>query len=201
MKLMELLEQGKFATCCNLSTKYIYSNGKDILTDSNTKIMVSYQDLISDDWYEYDDTKVNFDIPKDDGVYYTIDGFGCICDRYNANQHLTEKHNDNFNMFHDKELAEYINKKQLLERKLMIFSYLNGAEEIDWEDYNIRKFNTDMFKDVSEIDKRYTGIESSYSTKCFNEIYFKTEEIARKALELYQKDIENVLKLSMKFGF
>lgn len=199
MKLMELLEQGKFAAHKDLKSKYLYSDGVDVFTDQNIKMILSYTNLISNDWYGYVEDRTNFKFNFNDEVFAITEDDG-IKSIINKNDYIDVKLLKNFNLLPNKELAEYIHKKQLLERKIMIFSYLNGADKMDRIDDNVRKYfiNAHHNACLGEVE---ISIDFHHYHKCEESIYFNSEASVEKALELYKEDIEEVLKLSMKFGF
>lgn len=204
MKLMDLLEQGKKATRKELYCDYIYTDDVNgtFAFDGNEFVEmynIGLSDLTRNDWYEYGKYKTNFEFKEGMDDAYIIDNaeiYPLPC----LKQNHYEGYIKNFNAFPNKELAEFINKKQLLERELMAFSYLNGSDEIDWKDYNTAKYYIEYDKDTR--DKRFTfTISKNYMCKRFDSIYFKSREICEKASELYKENIEEVLELSMKFGF
>lgn len=195
MKLLELLEQGKKATRDGVNYKYLYTDGVDILNDKGSVIILNYCILSKNDWYEYKEYQTNFEFEDDD--VYTLDSHGELLNVTNviSNAKITS----NFNAFPNKELAVYVHKKQLLERKLIIFSYLNGADEIDWKDYGKQKH----YIDATNIDYEGINIKTNWNTniKSINNVYFKNKEIRNKAMQIYKDDIEEVIRLSLKFGF
>lgn len=200
MKLMELLEQGKKATRELFDYDYIYTddvNGTFAFTNNEAVEMynIGLSDLTRNDWYEYEEYKTNFEFEEGMDDAYIIDNaeiypLPCLKQNHYAG------YIKNFNAFPNKELAEFIQKKQLLERKLIVFSYLNGASEIDWskgtQKYNIEADSNGVY-----------DTEIVYNTE-FNDMqktYFKDEETCEKALGLYKNEIKEVMEKKIKLGF
>lgn len=80
--------------------------------------------------------------------------------------------------------AQEIEFKQRLFRKLQRFSDENGGNEIDWSDdesckYYIYYNNTD-----EEL-----GVRNACIVRDFGQVYFKTQEIAEQAIELFKEDL------------
>lgn len=182
---------------------YVLINKDDfILFEKNNKIVdfkINKCFLIDDTWEEYiDDLNTNF---KREKTYYTIELDGEVREyrNCNLNSRADTINHKNFNYFPNRELAEYINKKQLLERQLMVFSYLNGADKINWND-DSEKYSVDFY--ISSITNSF-DIDRIHPIVCksLNEICFVTKEVRDKAVELYKKEIEEVLRMSFKFGF
>lgn len=155
---------------------------------------ISKEWLVNDTWEEYTgDYEINF---KKNGTYFTILPNGDIYENVDGNC-SEDVFFENFNYFPNRELAEYIAKKQLLERKLMVFSYLNGAYKINWNNDNVEKYTIDSY-----IDEYFNvNKDHGYTYKCFNNIYFSTEEIRDTAIELYKNEMEEVIRMSFNFGF
>lgn len=217
MKLIDLLETGKKATVPESEGEWYleYKINEDNmgtlhgvkLWKNETTTIVNINDLgvdllFSNKWVEYtdeEDYKTNF---KTNGnPYFFIASDGEIVDVFRKNIFEEEKL-ENFNVFLSKELAEYIQAKQLLERKLMIFSYLNGADKINWNEDNEFKYYIDYYYDYYENEnENEIEIISIFGLRENNRVYFKTKEIAEKALELYREEIKRVMKMGLKFGF
>lgn len=88
------------------------------------------------------------------------------------------------NYFSTKEKAEEINFKQTLFRKLQRFSDENGGSEIDWKDHNQWKFYI-CYRYDCEVLVTY---RTSY-VKDFGIVYFISEEVTEKAIELFHDDL------------
>lgn len=210
MKLLELLEAGKKVTHKGMfmdkAAGYLVLEGDKIMYYLNGKnlgeIQLTFKDFTSTVWEEYKEKpkyKTNFDM-KENEIYNCICDDGDIINVAYDNHRLDTDLLENFNAFKDKKLAKYIQFKQLLERKLIVFSYLNGASEIDWKNTNEKKYYIECYynhyKDKLEIATDYT-----YDFMDDDRVYFKTEEVAEEALELYKNEIEKVMKMRKEFGF
>lgn len=156
--------------------------------------------IFSDRWIEHKEKyKTNFDITKDEWYFFIDTGGEIFSDLY-SNHKVDTNFLGNFNAFKDEKLAEYIRAKQLLERKLMVFSYLNGANEIDWEDDDEEKYHIDYYynyyrkENAVEITETYVNRDN-----CI--VYFNTREVAEKALEIYRSEMEKVIGMGKEFGF
>lgn len=201
MKLMELLEQGKKATRELFDYDYIYTddvNGTFAFTNNEAVEMynIGLSDLTRNDWYEYKEYKTNFEFKEGD-KYYSENERGYIYALKYEKLVTEDEAIENFNAFPNKELAEFIQKKQLLERELMVFSYLNGCSEIDWSDATCKYY-------IETINNK-GGIKSKkeYATwhQSLDNVFFNNEEICEKAMELYENEIKEVMEMKIKLGF
>lgn len=210
MKLLELLEAGKKATNDGMNvdgdTGYLVLEGDKILYYLNGESLgeatLDFKQLTGLYWYEYKEKtkyKTNFDM-EEVNLYHYNTIFNETASKVKFDDEFDEGILNNFNLFKDKKLAEYIQAKQLLERKLMIFSYLNGADEIDWKNTNEKKYYIECYynhyKDKLEIVTVYT-----YEFMDKDRVYFKTKEVAEEALELYKDEIDKVIKMRKEFRF
>ena len=82
------------------------------------------------------------------------------------------------------EKAEEIAFKQTLFRKLQRFSDENGGNEINWLNTNQQKFFITYYYDTKELDLYYVC-----NDKDFGQVYFISEEIAEKAIELFRDEL------------
>lgn len=210
MKLLELLEAGKKATNDGMNmdgdTGYLVLEGEKIVYFLNGESLgetaLIFKDFTSTDWYEYKEEpkyKTNFDM-KEIELYHYNTIFNKTASKVNIGDAFDESILKNFNVFKDKKLAECIQAKQLLERKLMIFSYLNGAEEIDWEDGNKEKYYLEYYYDYCK-EQICIKVSEFYTVAWSTSVYFKSKEIAKNALELYRSEIEKVVEMGKKFRF
>lgn len=210
MKLIDLLKEGKKAKheffLDHDYEEYVY------VADNESPITVvfkegleefrnfSIEELLDEDWDEYIEEpqyKTNFKTNGNPYFFIASDGEIVVIFRENI---FEEEKLENFNVFPNKELAEYIQAKQLLERKLMIFSYLNGADEIDWKNTNEKKYYIECYYNYYK-DKLENATDYTCDFMDDELVYFKTEEVAEKALELYENEIEKVMKMRKEFGF
>lgn len=202
MKLMELLEQGKKATRDGLGFDYIYTddvNGTFAFDYNEPTEMynIGLSDLTRNDWYEYEEYKTNFEFEEGKHDCYVIEKYNDITLIPCLAHCNYESYIKNFNAFPNKELAKFIQKKQLLERKLMVFSYLNGTSEIDWNKTTCKYYIYSSY--ISGVTK----IESRYATwsQELNNVFFSNEEICDKAIELYEDEIKEVMRMKIELGF
>lgn len=189
-RLLEILEKGKKAIG---TTGSIYSlENNKILKDGEPVEMV-FSLLTNDTFKEYDHLEDNFDITE--GYYYFINGDGDLVK--NNSKYLTGSKKKNFNRFpeEDKKLAEYINKKQLLERKMLVFSYLNGGQDIDMFS------NEAVYCIEASLHGKSTWIDTRYSSRPFDKVYFKDRKTAETFTERNGELIEEVMNLRKELGF
>jgi hypothetical protein len=103
---------------------------------------------------------------------------------------------ENFNAFpiHKKKQLEYLAKKQLLERKLFIYSDIHGAENINWNDKEEPKYYivAGMGREENEFEVYPSNM---HEWSWFNDIYFNTREDAVNALEDNEDLIKEVLRM------
>lgn len=220
MKLYELLKAGKKATLESSEGKWYlqYEVDEDEGTETLYEVNalenepleeastvvdmneIGIELIFSDRWIEHKEKyKTNFDITKDEWYFFIDTGGEIFSDLY-SNHKVDMNFLKNFNAFEDEKLAEYIQAKQLLERKLMVFSYLNGANEIDWEDVSNEKYFLDYFYSYYG-EQMSIEILKYHNVRRSTNVYFKSEEIANKALELYRNEIEKVIEMGKEFGF
>ena len=88
------------------------------------------------------------------------------------------------NYFSTKEKAEEIGFKQFLFRKLQRFSDENGGNEIDWKDPNQEKW---MIRFDHRVEELCVGLNNYIRN--FGQVYFISEEIAEKAIELFRDEL------------
>lgn len=88
------------------------------------------------------------------------------------------------NYFSTKEKAEEIDFKQTLFRKLQRFSDENGGGDIDWSDFNQRKYY--IFYNTDDLIPDYCW---KYTDKNFGVVYFVSKEVTKQAVELFHDDL------------
>lgn len=219
MKLYELLKAGKKATLESSKGKWylqyevdedertetlyeVNVEEKETLEEASTVIDINefgVELIFSDEWIEYDKGyRTNFNMVVNESYNYIYDDGEILCALYDNHKTNTDLLK-NFNAFKDEKLAEYIQAKQLLERKLMVFSYLNGANEIDWEDDG-SKYCIDYYYNYDEKENVFDIIKI-YTTKDNNFVHFHTRDVANKALELYKDEMKKVMEMGKEFGF
>lgn len=111
--------------------------------------------------------------------FFWIDGTDVDSDR-----HIHEEEYSDDNRFSTKEKAEEINFKQTLFRKLQRFSDENGGNEIDWNDSKQTKYSIYYSHEFKRIKASYYR-----SSQEFGQVYFISEEVANKAIELFYEEL------------
>ena len=100
-----------------------------------------------------------------------------LCDSQNKEQF------DTANYFSTKEKAEEINFKQTLFRKLQRFSDESGGSEIDWRN------ETPKWYIYFDYEFKFLKCNDTEIFREFGQVYFISEEIAEKAIELFHDDL------------
>nr|DAH39616.1 MAG TPA: hypothetical protein [Caudoviricetes sp.] len=88
------------------------------------------------------------------------------------------------NYFYSKEDAEYVAKREILFRKMLRFSLMNGLRDLD-KNYYRYFFVINQNGDVGYMN------EPHYIRKS-NVVYFASEEVARQALSLFGKEFKEL---------
>ena len=91
---------------------------------------------------------------------------------------------NSFGAFTNKEFAEKIAFKQLMERKLLKFKEEFDDMKLYWDDNDKIKYR--LF--YNETDKEIE-INFNYEYKQQGSIYFSSKEIAEKCIEMYKEDL------------
>ena len=129
----------------------------------------------------------NFSKKGDMGHWY-INGNGEVA----LGRTVSPKDINSLNVFTNKEFAEKIAFKQLMERKLLKFKEEYDNVKLDWDD-----------KDSGKIALRWNGfkneleIVSFCATKIQGAIYFSSKEIAEKCIEMYKDDLIKYFQLDI----
>lgn len=115
--------------------------------------------------------------------YYSINGNSYVEEMTEDMCKEDKYYYEDANYFSTEDKAEEINFKQTLFRKLQRFSDENRGNEIDWSDCS-KKFciNYDYYN--KKLD-----IFDHVFVKQFGQVYFISEEIAQKAIELFHDDL------------
>jgi hypothetical protein len=102
---------------------------------------------------------------------------------------------ENFNAFpeHKKKHLEYLTKKQLLERKLFVYSDLHGAHKIDWNNTSVKKYC--IIATLNNNNNFHAFVENVNFVSHFNCVYFNSKENAQKALDDNKELIKEVLAM------
>jgi len=136
--------------------------------------------------------QVNYEF-KEGGRFCYIDDFGDIRTDCFSNYCSNNVYRlNNYNVFPENKLKQlkYIAKKQLLERKLLAYSDLHGAQKMGWKDGDRPNYYI-----VAKLSDDHCGIYAGdmYGCNTLNLIYFNTREDADNAIELYKDEIKEVL--------
>lgn len=116
-------------------------------------------------------------------LYYSIEGRSVVQTKETAHS-FDDNEYEWANYFSTQKKAKEIHFKQTLFRKLQRFSDENGGNEIDLNDSKQTKY----FIYYSHEFKR---IKASYyrSSQEFGQVYFISEEVANKAIELFYEEL------------
>lgn len=147
---------------------YIHINGQKIrLSEEQTKIIANTVSLFDNP----------FNRCNEEEIYYYIDIFGNVSMMGESNYSEDTDCYNNINYFTDKKVAEQVALHQLLYRKLLKYSYDNGAADEVWdgktEHYQV------LYDEV--CDEYLCG--SSLHQKKFGGVYFSNLDVARQAIE------------------
>lgn len=167
----------------------MYMNGLDKALEVIAESGLSTQEVLD----KLDELKklreVNYEIKCGDEFYY-IDEYGEICEFDNEGSEL-----ENFNAFPmgKRKLIEYIHKKQKLERALLIYSDLHGAEKMEFQYIDSPRYYIIAKLNCCGQFRIYAS--EMHDWNIFNLVYFNTKEDADRAIELYKDEIKEVLRL------
>lgn len=137
---------------------------------------------------------VNYEFKNNEEYYYIGEGGGIVRHYFGSSPwHIDRK--ENFNVFHEnkRKLAEYIDRKQKLERALLIYSDLHGADKMEFQYIDLSRYYIIAKLDCNGQYRIYTS--EMYEWNVLNLAYFNTKKDADRAIELYKDDIKEVLRL------
>lgn len=157
-----------------------------IMIDRNNDRGLNIKDLLAEDW-EVVEEKKNWWKPELDETYWSVHPWrGAV--RVCYNDHKVDGFAVSMGLcFQTEEQAEFMVEKLKVIHELEKFAFENNTEEIDWYDINQAKYHlVGVFGDKGN---NYIKICSTFMLKelPFN-IYFISEEIARKAIETIGED-------------
>lgn len=110
--------------------------------------------------------------------YYYIDDCGRVDDIVEAAQEMDDKYYSNVNYFQNKSTAWQVVLCQLLNRKLLKFTYDNNCvDTVEWGDSNVHWFIY-YNCDAKEYQAAGTAVVHQFST-----VYFSTKEAAEQAID------------------
>lgn len=186
--LSDMISKYNKITHDELQCKYIYSDNGLIYNDLDEEYILTLHDVMTCNWKEYKEGyKTNFEFNKDD-EFIVITSDGILRDFEYDGGGFDSEHMDAFNMFDDLKYAEYISKKNILQRKMETFAYLNNEKGKE------SKYYTTAY--LYDDGRLFTSTEKRLNCKStISATTFTSEELADECLRLYSKDIENVLKL------
>lgn len=181
LEAIELMKQGKIVKLYNTDIKFKIENERvvnvnpDVCSRNfivNGKYEVAKEPKQLTGWERVDDGD-NFNTIFSNGILLATEmNYITDIERY-----------ESANYFSTKEKAEEINFKQTLFRKLQRFSDENGGNKIDWEDRTQKKF-------FIQYEPSYDFyVDYYYFDKEFGQVYFASEDIAEKTIELFYDDL------------
>lgn len=194
LEAIELMKQGKIVT--DGKREYQISDGKitvltyvvrnDMGTGRELWENVEYFNTAKDSYEEYIEPKplTGWERVGEREKYYFPNISGVIIHDVNITNTLGEPLYEVANYFSTREKAEEINFKQTLFRKLQRFSDENGGNEIDWKDPNQEKW---MIRFDHRVEELCVGLNNYIRN--FGQVYFISEEIAEKAIELFRDEL------------
>lgn len=146
-------------------------------------LILSVKDLLADDW-EVIGRKKQWWKPKLGETYWSIHPWsGAV--RVCYNDHKVDGFAVSMGLcFQTEEQAEFMAEKLKVIHELEKFAFENNEEEIDWNDVGQTKYYLSMCQSDKIIDVFFTY---KWCYTPFN-IYFTSEEIARKAIETIGED-------------
>lgn len=183
LEAIELMKQGK--------TMMKYGGELYRIIDNNVRVQVAYgapwEIEVSFDFFatyeEYQPKAIGWE-RKERERYYYVNSDCYIFSMVDYGALEDNRVYDKANYFSTVGKAKEINFKQELFRKLQRFSDENGGSEIDWNNYEYDKYHIFYNHNRSELE-----ISSVCFFEDFGQVYFKTQEIAEQAIELFKEDL------------
>lgn len=188
---IQFLKNGSGTTRSSLSIKV-----NNYLVRDNNGYQVYSEDIFNKKFKQDEDNVNNQNKTYDFTRANVYESYYCIQD---GSQTCTEEelylwNNDAMyetaNYFPDELTAEKFNKIQILQRKLLRFSLENGGDKIDWEDCNTQKWYIQQHYYDASIT-----VSVCYNTHLPNEVYFISQEVAERAIELFKDEIIEVYNI------
>ena len=185
LEAIELMKQGK--------TMMKYGGELYRIIDNNVRVQVAYgapwEIEVSFDFFatyeEYRKKPTGWEKAPKEGAYCFIDEGGKLMRDVDQGCIQDQRIYDVANYFSTVEKAKEISFKQELFRKLQRFSDENGGNEIYWidgEGSDVYSIAYDYLHNVLE------PINTEWLRE-YGQIFFKTEEIAEQAIELFKEDL------------
>ena len=185
LEAIELMKQGKKVSIVDAAGFYQIKDGRIWLTYPTSKVTgeVLFFDL-SNTYCEYIEPKPLTGWERVDGKMYNVILVNDLGKSMECGQFKDYMYYKQANYFSTEEKAEEINFKQTLFRKLQRFSDENGGNEIDWKDPNQEKW---MIRFDHRVEELCVGLNNYIRN--FGQVYFISEEIAEKAIELFRDEL------------
>lgn len=144
---------------------------------------IAFEAALADDW-EIVEEKKKYWTPKEKEKYFYIEDCMGVSDDRNVQAPIDYCRFNIGNFFKTKIEAEHILEKLKVIHELQKFAYENNEGEIDWKNFNQRKYK--IFYDAEDED-----LYVDYSIQCESEpfnIYFTSSKIAKRAIEAVGED-------------
>ena len=167
------------SVCCFYDSKA----GRICTGDGVTVTGIAFEAALADDW-EIVEEKKKYWTPKEKEKYFYIEDCMGVSDDRNVQAPIDYCRFNIGNFFKTKIEAEHILEKLKVIHELQKFAYENNEGEIDWKNFNQRKYK--IFYDAEDED-----LYVDYSIQCESEpfgIYFTSFKIAKKAIEAVGED-------------
>ena len=167
---------------------YLEHNTDKFLGVENT--YEGYMQLVKDLGLEMPSKWKKHWIPKESTLWYFIDSKGQVGVKSFSNSTFDNELVANFNIFPNKELAEKAVNLSKLERLILLWQYANGcAFEPDWlDDIQCKYF---IIYDSRDKNACY---DYNFRQKS-NNIYFETSEQVKAFIEMYDKEIKELMNI------
>ena len=188
------MKDGKKVKRANDNFIYYYKDDKIYCEEAKWKYdnnSISYEDVLAEDWEVIEDKKKEkkkYWIPKKDEKYYFVSSFSSnVSYDKSIEDEFDESRINLGNCFRTEEEAVHMIKKSNIIHELQKFAYENNSEEIS------QKWQLDDYRKKYYIVYNYVEkqIKIGFALKCrslpFN-IYFESEEEAKKAIETIGED-------------
>lgn len=140
---------------------------------------VTIEDSLAEDWETFEEPKIKDWEPKKGDKYYYINDAGSIFN-YDCREDISDEAHLNIgNYFKTEEDAKHMVEKLKVIRKLQKFAYENNEKEINWNNEKQSKFFLyfDYYLKRVRISSCINWIYLPFN------IYFNSEEIAKKAID------------------
>lgn len=190
LEAIELMKQGKMVIEVGTNEPFILRIENGIVWFKNSKVLDG-EWVIDDcfdftiDYEEYVEKQLTGWERVDRGENYMAIDYSSMSTFTNYDDKYDDKLYEFANFFSTEEKAEEIRFKQVLFRKLQRFSDENGGNEIDWNNFDQPKYYIKYFC----YDSQKIRVECICTVKDFGQVYFVSEEVTQKAIELFLDDL------------